>query len=126
MVRVSIEVIKHQEQEQIGEEEVNLFYASTSLPITDGSQDQTAKQKSRGRGLGRSVLFIALVLIASPACFLIAPRITSLRVVPLTACWAHPHQPLIKKMSYSLVYGQILRRHLFFIEGFLFPSDFSL
>ena len=48
-LRVSIAVIKHHEREQFGEGEVCLAYASSSLPIIDGSQDQNSSKAGTWR-----------------------------------------------------------------------------
>jgi hypothetical protein len=47
-VRISIAVRKHRAQKQAGEEErVYLAYASTSLFITEKSQDKNSEQRPR-------------------------------------------------------------------------------
>jgi hypothetical protein len=75
---------------------------------TQAGQEPGGKSWCRGQ---RGMLLTELLLMALSACFLIEPRITSPGIVPPTMGWALPHQSLIKKMPYSLVYNPILRRH---------------
>ena len=42
LVKVSIASMKHNDQKQVGEERVNLAYASTSLFATEGSQHRNS------------------------------------------------------------------------------------
>jgi hypothetical protein len=52
------------------------------------------------------VLLTGLILMASSACFPIAPRITSPGMALLTMAWDLPHQSSIKKMPTDLPKGQ--------------------
>jgi hypothetical protein len=44
VLRVSIAVIKHPNQKQVGEERVNLAYTSMWQPISEGSQDRSSNR----------------------------------------------------------------------------------
>jgi hypothetical protein len=79
LVRVSIALIKYQDQKQVGEKRVYLTYTSTSLFITKGNQDRNSSRdrtwrqelmQRRWRGTG-------LLPMACSACFLIEPMTTS-------------------------------------------------
>lgn len=43
LVRVSVAMVKHQDQKEVGEERTYLAHTSTSLSITEGSQDRNLK-----------------------------------------------------------------------------------
>jgi hypothetical protein len=48
LVRVTIAVIIHHDHKQVKQERIFLAYASTSLFITEGSQDKNSKRQEPG------------------------------------------------------------------------------
>jgi hypothetical protein len=81
-------------KKQLVEERAYLAYASTSLFITEGSQDRNS---SKERTLGssscrghRGMVLTALLPMACSACFLIEPRATSPDMAPPTIGVALP------------------------------------
>ena len=128
LVRVSVDMMKHHDQKQVGWKGFILDYMSTLLFIIKGSQDGNLKRAGTWRweqtwGHGGGPL-TALFLIACSSCFLIEFRTTSLNIVPSTVGRALPYWSLIKKMSYRLAYSPILWRHPFSWESLL-SSIFS-
>lgn len=84
-----------------------------SLSITLGTTTQTG-QKLEGRNWGISherMLLGALLLIAWPACFLTAARVTSSGMALPTVVWVLLHKLLVKTRPYWATYSTILWRH---------------
>lgn len=107
LVRVSIAMMKHHDQKQIGEEMVYLAYTSTPQFITKGSQSRNSHREGTwSQELLQKpwrVLLTDLLPMACSACFLMEPRITSPGMAPTTMSWALPHQSPVKKLPYSLL-----------------------
>ena len=101
------------------------LYLHSTVHIRIGTQ---TRQKAGGRSWCRShggVLLTGLLLEPYSACFLIEPRPTKPGMALPTMGLAHPHQILIIKMPYRLVYSRILWKHLLG-WGFLLFDDSSL
>ena len=86
LVRITIAVMKHHNQRQLGEERVYLAYTSISLFIlkevrtgTHTGQEPGDRNQCRNHG---QVLLTGFLFMACSACFLVAPRITSPGMAP--------------------------------------------
>jgi len=108
---VTITVMKHHDQKQIGEERVCLVYTSILPSITEGSQDRNPNKAGTWRQeLRQRPWRVLLTGLLSMACWiwcLIESKTTSPGMEPSTISWALPHRSLIKKMSLSSSHGNI-------------------
>lgn len=111
LVKVSIAVIKHHNQNQLEEEKVYLFFLRlpANRPSFRGVRARIqAGQEIGGRDWRRSygwVLLTGLLLLVCWACFLMYPRTISPKIAGPTIVWASLHQLLIKKMHCRLCYS---------------------
>jgi hypothetical protein len=83
-------------------ERVYLAYTSTSLFITEGSQDRNLQLGADAEAME------GCCFIACSAHFLIEPRTPSPGVTPSSIHWVLSHQSLTKKMPYRLACSPIL------------------
>ena len=102
LVSVSVAVVKHCVQEQLGKERVYLVYTSMLLFIIEKSQSRNStrvrilRQELMERP--RRVLLLGLLFMPCSACFLIEPGPPTMG----GPTWAHPHPSLIKERPTGL------------------------
>lgn len=77
------------------------------------SRARTEPGKSCWHHCHQGWLFLAIVFMASLACFFIQPNFSSQRMEPPPTGWgwAIPHKPLMRKTPYRFAYFPILCRH---------------
>ena len=112
--------MKHPDQRQLEKQRAYIAHSLSLKAMRAGTQ--AGLEPHRGH---RGVLPAGSLLMSCSARFLIKLRTTSPEVVPHTMCWDFPHQWLIKKRPYRLLYILILWRH-FLSRGSLLSDDFSL
>jgi hypothetical protein len=92
VVCVSLAVMKHNDQKQVGEERACLGYTSIAQFTTEGNQDRNLEAGADAEATEE------FCFLACSSCFLTELRTTSPGVVPPTMGCPSPHQSLIKKM----------------------------
>lgn len=105
LVKISIAAKKHRDQSKLWRKGflcLTLPYHSSSWREVRAGVQTRQELESRSWCRGHEwVLLTDLLFIACSAYFLMEPRTTTLRMVPLTITWALPSQSLVRKMPYS-------------------------
>jgi hypothetical protein len=98
---VSIAVIKHHDNKQLGVERVNFILHLRSYSIAEGSLGRSLEAGADAEATEERCS------LACSACFLLAPRTASLGMAPPTMGQALPHQSSIKKMYHRLAHRPV-------------------
>lgn len=124
LVRVSITVVKHNDQKQCGEEMVFCLPTLRSYSITEGIQGKNLEVETEAEAMEKCFLLACSSWFAQ-LCFLKPFRTLCPGMVPPAIGWTLPHQLLIKKMHHKFAYRPVCWGH-FLSWGFLFSSNSSL